>query len=139
MERALLFSLERKRRFTDGDDIEGILYVNGVALCFTLENKLYMIPQGLYTVAYNESPKFGRKLPLIYNDSDCRPARGLRIHAGNSISDTKGCVLVGMNTKTVGSNPYSIRLLESKSALDMLCKIVELNLASKMVLVIHGE
>ena len=139
MERALLFSLERKRRFTEGHDIEGILYVNGVALCYTLEHKLWMIPQGVYSVAYCDSPKFGRKLPLIYNDSDYKASRGLRIHAGNSISDTKGCILVGMNTKTVGSNPYSIRLLESKSALEMLCKIVELNLASKMVLVIHEE
>lgn len=139
MERTMLFSLERKHRFTEGHDIEGMLYVNGVALCYTLEHKLWMIPQGVYTIAYNESPKFGRKLPLIYNDSDCKPSRGLRIHAGNSISDTKGCVLIGMNTKTVGSNPYSIRLLESRSALEMLCKIIELNLASKMALVIHGE
>lgn len=139
MERTLLFSLERKRLYTKDDNIKGILYVNGVALCFTLENKKYMIPQGLYTIAYCESPKFGRKLPLIYNDSDCKPSRGLRIHSGNSISDTQGCVLIGMNTKTVGSNPYSIRLLESKSALEMLCKIIELNLASKMALVVHGE
>lgn len=139
MERTLLFCLERKRRFTDGDDIEGMLYVNGVALCYTLENKKYMIPEGLFSIQYCDSPRFGRKLPLIYNDTDCHATRGLRIHAGNSISDTKGCVLVGMNTKTVGSNPYSIRLLESKSALEMLCKIIELNLSAKMALVIHGE
>lgn len=139
MERAILFSLERKRRFTDGDDIEGMLYVNGVAICYTLENKKYMIPEGLFSIQYCDSPRFGRKLPLIYNDTDCHATRGLRIHAGNSISDTKGCVLVGMNTKTVGSNPYSIRLLESKSALEMLCKIIELNLSAKMALVIHGE
>lgn len=139
MEKPLLFSLERKHLYTKGDDIKGILYVNGVALCYTLENKKYMIPQGLYTIDYCDSPRFGRKLPLIHNDTDCHATRGLRIHAGNSISDTQGCVLIGMNTKTVGCNPYSVRLLESKSALEMLCKIIELNQASKMALVIHGE
>lgn len=139
MDRSILFELERKRRYTEGDDIGGILYANGVALCYTLENKKYMIPDGLYKIEYCDSPKFGRKLPLIYNDSDCKPSRGLRIHAGNSISDSQGCVLVGMSTKTVGTNPYSLRLLESKAALEMLCKIIELNLYSKMALIVHGE
>ena len=139
MDRSILFELERKRRCTECDDIKGIIYVNGVALFYTLENKKYMIPEGIYKMEYCDSPKFGRKLPLIYNDSDCKPSRGLRIHAGNSISDTQGCVLVGMNMKTVGHIPYSLRLLESKAALEMLCQIIEINIYSKMALVIHGE
>ena len=139
MDRSILFELERKRSFTKSDDIKGILYVNGVAICYTLENKKYMIPDDLYKIAYCESPKFGRKLPLIYNDSDCKPSRGLRIHAGNSISDSQGCVLVGMNTKTIGSNPCSLRLLESKVAVETLCKIIELNLHNNMALIVHGE
>ena len=139
MDRSILFELERKRRCTECDSIKGILYVNGVALCYTLENEKYMIPDGLYKIKYCDSPKFGRKLPLIYNDSDCKPSRDLRIHAGNSISDLQSCILVGMNMKTVGHIPFSLRLLESKAALEMLCEIIEINIYSKMVLVIHGE
>lgn len=138
MHKSLLFELERKRNCTK-DDVLGTLYLNGVAICFTLEHRQYAIPAGLYSIEYCDSPRFGRKLPLIYNDTDCQATRGLRIHAGNSISDTKGCVLVGLNTKTVGSNPYSARLLESKTALDMLCKIIELNPKRPIALVIYGE
>ena len=137
MERALLFSLERKRRFTEGHDIEGLLYVNGVALCYTLEHKLWMIPQGVYTIEYCDSPKFGRKLPLIYNDSNCKPSRGLRIHAGNSISDTQGCILVGRDFKWIGD--HTARLLESKVAVETLCKIIELNPKRPMALIIYEE
>ena len=139
MYNSLLFELERKRRYTNSDDVEGTLYVNGVAICFTLENKQFMIPEGLYSVVYCDSPKFGRKLPLIYDHDKCPPTRGLRIHAGNSISDTQGCVLVGMKTKTVGSNPYSARLLESKAALETLCKIIELNPKRPIALIICEE
>lgn len=140
MHRSLLFELERRRNTTPGsDDVQGTLYLNGVAVCFTLEHRQFAIPAGIYTVEYCDSPRFGRKLPLIYNDTDCHCTRGLRIHAGNSISDTKGCVLVGMKTKMVGGDPYSARLLESKAALEMLCKIIEFNPKRPIALIIYGE
>lgn len=140
MHNSLLFELERKRNYTpQNNDVCGTLYLNGVAICFTLECREYAIPAGLYTIEYCDSPRFGRKLPLVYNDTDCHASRGLRIHAGNSISDTKGCILVGMNTKTVGSNPFSHRLLESKAAVDSLCKIIELNPKRPIALLIYEE
>ncbi len=140
MHDSLFLELERNRNYDrENDDVLGTLYINGVAVCYTLEHRQYAIPTGLYTVEYCDSPKFGRKLPIIYNGTDCLPSRGLRIHAGNSIADTRGCVLVGLNTKTVGNNPYSTRLLESKAALDMLCKIIELNKTRPMALQIYRE
>ena len=140
MHNSLLFELVRERQITtERNDIKGTLYLNGVAICFTLEHRTYAIPTGLYTVEYSNSPKFGRHLPLICDDAYCPESRGIRIHAGNSIEDTKGCILVGLNTKTVGNNPYSTRLLESKSALDMICRIIELNPKRSMALIIYGE
>ncbi len=140
MHNSLLFELKRKRNYNrDADDIDGTLYLNGVAICYTLEHRQYAIPEGLFSIQYCDSPRFGRKLPLIYNDTDCHATRGLRIHAGNSISDTKGCVLVGLDTRVVGSNPYSTRLLKSKDALDMICRIIELNAERTMALIVSGE
>lgn len=139
MHRGIVFELERcPKHLRDGDAVTGTLYMNGVAICRTLENAKYEIPTGLYTVEYCESPKFGRKLPIIFNDTDCRSSRGLRIHAGNSISDTQGCILVGRECKWTGD--HNARLLESKAALESLCKIIELNLKQRpLTLIIYGE
>lgn len=138
MSKGILFELKRERRYTDGVDITGTLYINGVAVCYTLENSKYAIQAGLYRVEYCDSPKFGRKLPLIYNDLPGSLARGLRIHAGNTVSDTQGCILVGREHKWVGSSsPHSARLLESKAALDSLCRIIEMNPKRTMALVIY--
>ena len=87
MHNCIFFELKRcPQHLRDGDAITGRLYMNGVAICHTLENAKYAVPEGLFSVEYCDSPKFGRKLPLIYNDTDCHATRGLRIHAGNSIS-----------------------------------------------------
>ena len=61
-------------------------------LCDTLENSQYLIPEGEYRVDVTHSPKFGRLLPILCSV----PGRsGIRIHAGNSYKDSKGCILVG--------------------------------------------
>lgn len=76
--------------------IEGEMYINGAFICYTLENAAKSIPTGFYSVENSKSPKFGRELPLIYNDS-VKASRGIRIHAGNDgVKDSAGCVLVGM-------------------------------------------
>ena len=54
------------------------------------------IPVGLYDVLYTYSPRFKRMLPLINN---VLGYEGVRFHAGNSIADTSGCILLGKNTK----------------------------------------
>ncbi|MBR5060694.1 MAG: hypothetical protein IKX24_00965, partial [Prevotella sp.] len=56
------------------------------------------IPEGRYAVVITHSSKFKEWLPLllgIHNFSD------VRIHAGNTVKDTQGCILVGEN-KEVG-------------------------------------
>ena len=50
------------------------------------------IPAGTYELKVTWSPAFKRWLPLLM----AVPGRsGIRIHAGNTPRDTKGCILVG--------------------------------------------
>ena len=58
--------------------------------------------------------KFKRELPLIYNDT-VKAFRGIRIHVGNSLKDTSGCVCVGM-----GRNAEKMTLTESQLAETMV-------------------
>lgn len=66
------------------------------------------IPTGRYELDLTYSPAFKRELPIIKN-VPCY--EGVRIHAGNSTEDTKGCVLPGEN-KAVG------KVLNSRKAED---------------------
>ena len=76
------------------DAVLGSLYVGGIKVCDTLENKAKLIPCGEYNLNVSKSQKFDRLLPLVYNDK-VPMRRGIRIHVGNSVKDTTGCILVG--------------------------------------------
>ena len=83
-------------RYTRTDEaILGSLYLNGAFICYTLENEAKAIPCGMYTVQNSKSPKFNRELPLLYN-AQVPASRGIRIHVGNTVASSSGCVLVGM-------------------------------------------
>lgn len=96
-----------------GDDFTmGQLSIDGRYCCDTLECKDRLlrsdmsleeiksikvygktaIPVGVYEVAITSSPAFRMVLPRLY---DVPGYSGVLIHAGNSVSDTKGCILVG--------------------------------------------
>lgn len=76
------------------DAVLGSLYVGGFKVCETLENKAKLIPCGEYNLNVSKSQRFCRLLPLVYND-EVPMHRGIRIHAGNSVKDSSGCILVG--------------------------------------------
>jgi hypothetical protein len=65
------------------------------------------IPEGTYAVAITRSEHFHEYLPIVLGVPHFS---GIRIHAGNSPADTRGCILVGEN-KQKG------RLLNSREAL----------------------
>ena len=86
----------------------GCLFVDGHFACFTLEDAVRevagrpvstwkvpaqtAIPSGRYRVIVTPSARFGRPLPLLV---DVPGFDGVRIHPGNTIADTEGCILVG--------------------------------------------
>ena len=91
---------------------EGKLYIDGAYLCDTLEDtdrgleqnmsefeinrrKVYgqtCIPSGEYKVILNMSPSFKKILPRIL---DVKGFEGILIHAGNTVQDSSGCILLG--------------------------------------------
>ena len=97
----------------------GRLELNGQFICNTLENAAKAIPCGMYTVQNSRSPKFKRELPLIYNDR-VPESRGIRMHVGNTVASSNGCILVGM-----GRDVKKCFITESASAetmVTMLCR-----------------
>jgi hypothetical protein len=101
--------------------ILGKLYFNGGIVCCTLENRSKAIPAGLYSVMNSKSPKFKRELPLVWN-ANVPASRGIRIHVGNTVASSSGCILVGM-----GRDAKKQSLTESALAekmVTMLCRSV---------------
>lgn len=115
----------------------GILYVDGVKECFTLEDKVReiagvpvsqwkiqdvtAIPYGTYKVIIDVSQKFNKEMMHIL---DVPGFEGVRIHSGNVAEDTEGCILVGT---TVGKD----RLNNSTAAKDSLFSKVKAALDRK--------
>ena len=94
-----------KRRYLTEHYTIGNLYIDGVYLCDTIEDKVRegkkvfgetAIPHEIYEVVLNESPKFKRELPLLL---DVPGFTGIRIHRGNTAEDSHGCILPGENKK----------------------------------------
>ena len=81
----------------------GKLRIDGEEFCHTLEPTWRKpearkvpgrtaIPAGRYPVVITRSPKFKQWLPLLLH---VPKFEGIRIHAGNTVEDTAGCILVG--------------------------------------------
>lgn len=77
----------------------GVLLLDGKPLAFTLElpwagneRRKSCIPTGDYTLSPYNSKKFGS----VWLVEDVPGRTGILIHAGNTVSDTSGCILVGL-------------------------------------------
>ncbi len=109
------YILTLERRWNKATYVIGNLYDNnGNLICNTLEDTDRMldwsmpvdtikrikvfgktaIPTGTYEITYTYSPKFKCNMPLLNN---VKGYSAVRIHPGNSSSDTDGCILVGKN------------------------------------------
>ena len=115
--------IKQIRNKPQGNAITGRLVVDeGQLTMDTLEPWQYAIPAGCYRLRLTHSPTFGEILPIL--DGVLGYARlphngirrtGIRIHAGNTIADSRGCILVG--SIDMGDKA---RLLSSRQALNEL-------------------
>lgn len=93
--------------FTE-DYTMGLLFIDGVYFCDTIEDKYRgqdlkktkvmhetCIPYGVYDVKITYSPKYKKNMPQIL---DVPYFTGVRIHAGNKATDISGCVCVGVKS-----------------------------------------
>lgn len=104
----------------------GMLYKGSTFLCFTLDPGV--LDDGEYSLEMSYSPKFKTDLPLIWNDK-FPASRGIRVHSGNSLKDSQGCLLVG------NSITYTFTLVESKKALGrVLCAINKDNICRLVII-----
>lgn len=92
----------------------GTLTGSNIGTYFTLENATNLLPDGVYRVEVNYSPKFRSLRPHIWNEHIVA-ARGFRIHEGNTVKNSNGCVLIGN-----GASLTTLKLTESKAALTQL-------------------
>lgn len=58
--------------------------------------KPFAIPEGRYEVVISYSPTKKRQLPILLG---VPMFQGIRIHAGNTVKDTLGCILPGDNRR----------------------------------------
>jgi hypothetical protein len=89
------------REPTDRHTTLGILLINDVFQCWTLEDEIRpvkiaevtCIPPGTYKIHMHDSARFQCELPML---EDVPGFTSILIHAGNTAVDTHGCVLVGL-------------------------------------------
>lgn len=103
-----------------GQTVFGVMYDNcfNFGHYFTIERKQTLIPEGTYTLRLTYSTKFRRQLPIVSN-FQVKENRGIRIHAGNSVDNSSGCILIGNNADLV-----SMKIGDSQRAVDQLVKAI---------------
>lgn len=103
------------KRDPNPDYTIGKLFIDGVYECFILEDpirekKIYgqtAIPAGRYKIVITYSEKFKRNLPLLLNVPNYE---GVRIHSGNDVDDTEGCLLTGQYRSKNGKQVLNSRM-----------------------------
>ena len=116
--------LQLKRKIFTDDSTIGELSIDGVFICYTLEDKVRdtkiqnvtAIPYGKYEVIINFSNRFQQYMPLLLNVPNYA---GIRIHSGNKSTHTEGCILVGSSKSLnfIGNSRATYRSLFARMKL----------------------
>lgn len=115
-----LVTLRRNQSTNEGTF--GTLEFGGVNLCYTCEPPWLgneqgdsCVPEGVYTCVPHSGPKFKN----VWELEDVPAREAILIHTGNTIRDTHGCILVGLERGTFMAFPA---VLQSRLALLLLRK-----------------
>ena len=107
-------------RYSDSNDgTFGLLYIDEKFQCYTLEDSHHeekihgktRIPEGDYEMFLAEKSRFDPRMKSLMGEDykgmlrlkDVPNFEGILIHAGNSVDDTDGCILLG---NTVNNNSF---------------------------------
>lgn len=108
----------------DGASI-GVLTAQGKRVCFTLEQPwrdnardVSCIPPGVYELELRQSPRFG----LTYEVAAVPGRSHILFHAGNTVADTRGCILPGLQ---IGDLNGQIAVLRSRWAMARLMELLQ--------------
>lgn len=116
-------------RVTTGvDGTFGVLVKDGVPLCVTLElpwkdneRNVSCIPEGSYEFCRVNSPRFGNTFQIA-----AVPGRSnILFHAGNTIEDTSGCILLGTSYGFMWLTRKMLGVRSSKLALRKFMRRLE--------------
>ena len=91
-----LLKVQRMGRSTDG--AFGMLSVNGVAVCESMENLGKEVAEGLYDAVIDKSPHMGYMCPHLRvpdRDKAAGGDAGIRIHIANEPCQLEGCIACG--------------------------------------------
>lgn len=80
----------------------GVLLVDGEAFCVTLERpwvnnnpNVSCIPEGRYICNWTKSQRAGNDNGWLIGVDNVQGRSLIRIHVGNKVEDSKGCILLG--------------------------------------------
>lgn len=111
-----------KRLSMTATETLGCLMIDGKPICWTLElpwknNRRgeSCIPIGHYHIKRFDSPRFEMETFKVYDlqGREVAGRDGIIIHAGNTVADTEGCILLGLD---VGMLKGQTAILQSKNA-----------------------
>lgn len=113
----------------------GVLCVNDSPEFVTLEDAwrdnermISCIPVGRYKIKKHRSPKFG----LVYRVEDVPQRDQILFHAGNTHKDTHGCILLGMQFGTIGTDSA---VLASRSAFNRFMDLMANSPEAELIII----
>lgn len=104
-----------------GPALHGDLSIEGQPFGVTLENTAKQIPAGIYEVRLYPSARFRRLVPIL---CDVPGRFAIELHVGNTIEDTTGCVLVGLERS-------GQTIVHSVAAFEALMKVIRPQLTAQ--------
>jgi Family of unknown function (DUF5675) len=116
----MLVTVTRNPAWSDASGTEGMLDIDGIFQCYTMENTEDLIPEGIYDLAWYPSGEFRQDVPQVIV-----PGRtNIEIHPANWPTQLEGCTAVGERRFKDMIEQSDLAFAALKLALQLPCKIV---------------